>query len=434
MTSGSSLPGDREVVADREVGRRDDGDLAVVALQILEAAVGGREHVGVGRSGRGERRARGDVERAVGRAVAARVDRGDREAVGRDGREAARQEAGGRGLPEQHAVAVDGIAAHDPVAVHGRIPRERDARVGDGDGAHVRRRGRREAIGAGTCAGAGDGRGDGAVARGVVGAHAQHEGRRAGEGAGRERRRRPAREHLAEGAEELVARDGGVVGRGAERHADRVLRDGGHPQRGRACRRIGVLLRAHDQPAHVRPARVDLAGRAHLPEPAAREQQHARPDAAHAQRLQRLREAAVAGDPQVVALGLRGLVPAERHHGDVHDRTRLRRGLRRTGRAARGVGRQRRRGECAEHEREQRGAPPVRRRVAASHRLAYRLRHTSLAPPRGGTCENSWEDWWSLAARCAWNGSLSRPCGGRAPRTATGPRARGTRSRGRRRG
>ena len=68
---------DREVAAERVVGGRDDRDLAVVALEVLEAAVGRGEQVGVGRPGRRERCERGGVECAVRGAVAGAVDRRD---------------------------------------------------------------------------------------------------------------------------------------------------------------------------------------------------------------------------------------------------------------------------------------------------------------------------------------------------------------------
>ena len=95
---------------------------------------------------------------------------------------------------------------------------------------------------------------------------------------------------------------------------------------------------------------------------------------------------AVARHAQVVALRALGLVPAERHLRRVHDGARLGRGLRRPRRMPRGLGGQLRRGECEPA----RAASTVARadarsRGEPSHRIAYRLRHIALAPPRGGT-------------------------------------------------
>ena len=312
------LPGDREVGLEVVVGRRDHGDLPVVALHVLEARAGGREHVRVGGPGRGERGLRGRVEGAVGRAVVAAVDRCDREVVRRGGREVAGQEARAVRHAEQHAVAVDRVAADRAVGIVRGVPGQRDARVGDRDRAHVRRRVRRDGVGARPRARVRDGRERGDVAGGVERAHAQCEDRRAGEAQGGERRGGATCEHLA-AAQQLVAHDAAIVLRGAERDGDAGRGDRGHPQGARPRGRIHVAARGDRDLRDVRPARVGLARCAHLPVPAPRREQEAGPERADVQRLHARAEAAVARDAQVVAARLLGLVPAERHRGRAHD-------------------------------------------------------------------------------------------------------------------
>ena len=124
------------------------------------------------------------------------------------------------GLPEQHAVAVDGVARDGAVGVVRRVPGERDARVGDRDRVHVAGRVRRQRC---RC-----------TAR--VRAWATGEARETwpapstartrsvnvvaqGEALGGQRRGGAAGEHLAGAGEELVARDAPVVLRGAEHDA-----------------------------------------------------------------------------------------------------------------------------------------------------------------------------------------------------------------------
>ena len=428
------LPREREVAIDVVVGRRDDGDLPVVALQILEALARRRQHVGIGRPGRGQRRLRDGVECALRRAMAAAVDRGDGEVVRRGRREAAREESRALRLTEQDAVAVDGVAPHGAVGVVRGIPGQRHAGVGDGQRAHVGGGLGRQLIAARVRLRVGDGRCRGGVAGPVERAHGEGVGGGAGDAGGRQRRGRTARQHLAGAREQLVALHGVVVARGAEHDRERILRDGRDLQGRRPRRRVGVALRPHEDLPDVRPARVDAAGGAHLPEPAARQQRDLAPDGAHVHRLHGLREAAIAGDAQVVAPGPRGRGPAERDARCRDDGARLRgrlRGARRTPCGARG--------QCRHGEREQ--ADGKRRRGAAPassggtcHLPGYRHGYTDRVPPRGGrSSTQGCTRHARLLVRWSSVPRFSRRCAGRAPRTARGPRARGTRSRGRRR-
>ncbi len=221
------------------------------------------------------------------------------------------------------------------------------------------------------------------MADAVDGPDAQHEERRAGDALRGERPGRAACDDPAV-PQELVACDAAVVLRGAEHDRHAVGCDGRDAQRGRPARRVGVALRAHDDLRDVRPARVDPARRAHLPEPAPRREQQARGRVAHVDRLHLGREAPVACDPQVVAPGAPGLVPAERHPRGLDDRARGGRRLLRPRRAPGGACRYGRNRDCQDKRDTHRNGPRPSRGMPA-HTCAYRLGHWPLAPPRGGT-------------------------------------------------